>query len=172
MVRTKRLFFRSLLLCASLLLIAPRSFAADAPVAQQKQPGDAITVEADINFMLRFEQAVREDDKQWIAHNSRSPFSLIINGKLRRFETQSSIIRHFDEIYLPPVKRAVLTAELADIRSNNGLLMVPGESPPTVLITVLPLCEPEPVGCAKETYLINSITYYFQVTPSAISQSP
>lgn len=149
-------------LCA-LLFVTPQVSRTEVPSPQQSAPRNQrynVTGTDDIDFMLRFEQAIRENDKNWIAQNTRIEFGIIVDGELREFKSKTSIIRHFDEIYPPWVKTAIMTAELDDIRNpNNDLLMVFGGGPTTVLITVYSYCYPKS-PCDRETYVINSITTY------------
>jgi hypothetical protein len=161
-MRARTRIIRALLRFAlALHLVGAETVAAEtADPATQKTAEDKFdwTSDGDIAFVERFQQAIREDDRQWIVEHTKIGFALFVRGKKTTMHSQAEFTRHFDEIYTPAVRDAILANPLQELRTSwRSLLFLsgPNDSP---LITIAVSCARRPIGCKEETYEINSVT--------------
>jgi hypothetical protein len=117
-----------------------------------------VTTDDDIAFVERFQQAIREDDRQWIVERTRVGFGLLTNGQDRTFKSKRELLRRFDEIYTPEVRAAILATPLRHLRKSWRNLLFLRASEDSPLITIAILCAPPPVNCRETAYAINSVT--------------
>jgi hypothetical protein len=161
-MRARTRIIRALLRFAlALHLVGAETVAAEtADPATQKTAEDKFdwTSDGDIAFVERFQQAIREDDRQWIADHTKVGFGLLTNGQDRTFKSKRELLQHFDEIYTPEVRAAILATPLQELRTSWRSLLFLQPSDDAPLITVVVWCTIKRKGCGDEIHEINSVT--------------
>lgn len=99
---TLRTLIRPLVIAASLLALQP---------AQAQAPDDEQA------FVTRFQQALRTNDKQWVADHTRYPLR-VHAAKASKVASKAALLRRYNAIFTPKVKAAVLAQEPAKVFRN------------------------------------------------------
>lgn len=164
--RESRFWFA--LLCALCLALSGASVAYAEPGARFERVANSsgdepdYTTDEDVDFARRFQQALRDDDRQWIVDRVwwRGLF-VNANGVTRIIKSRKQILKEFNAIFIPEVKQALLNDDVSYYSQfYKSLFWIQSSGDPYAEAGFVVVCADRVDGsCRSNEYYLNNVIY-------------